>query len=81
MIGEASAAGRGFALAATRLAVEIAFKILGLQEVYLEVYGDNSRAIAVYQKAGFELKEKRVAEPSADGICHPDIWLMSTYAV
>ncbi len=81
MIGEAATAGKGFALAATRLALEIAFKDLGLQEVYLEVYGDNARAIAVYQKAGFKLQEKRPTEPSADGICHLDIWKMNIYAV
>lgn len=79
MIGEATAAGKGLALAATRLALEIAFKDLGLKEVYLEVYGDNLRALAVYQKAGFVFQEKRPAEPSADGICHPDVWVMSNF--
>lgn len=81
MIGEAAAAGKGLALAATRLSLEIAFKDLGLKEVYLEVYGDNLRAIAVYQKAGFVLRERYPAELSADGIGHPEIWMMNIYAV
>jgi RimJ/RimL family protein N-acetyltransferase len=59
MIGEASAAGKGLAFAATQLAVQIAFQTLGLREVYLEVYADNQRAIAIYAGVGFQVKEQR----------------------
>jgi RimJ/RimL family protein N-acetyltransferase len=59
MIGEASAAGKGLAFAATQLALQIAFQSLGLQEVYLEVYADNQRAIAIYQGTGFETVAQR----------------------
>lgn len=57
MIGEASAAGKGLAFAATQLILQIAFQSLGLREVYLEVYADNSRAIAIYTGAGFQVRE------------------------
>lgn len=59
MIGEASAAGKGLAFAATQLALKIAFQDLALQEVYLEVFSDNRRAIAIYSGAGFQVKEQR----------------------
>jgi RimJ/RimL family protein N-acetyltransferase len=59
MIGEASAAGKGLAFAATQLTLQIAFQSLGLREVYLEVYADNSRAIAIYTGAGFQVREQR----------------------
>lgn len=71
MIGEASAAGKGLAFAATQLALLIAFQHLALQEVYLEVFADNQRAIAIYSGAGFQVKEQRsrvvkmVVTPSA----------------
>ena len=59
MIGEASAAGKGLAFAATQLALKIAFQDLALQEVYLEVFADNQRAIGIYSGAGFQVKEQR----------------------
>ena len=57
MIGEDSAAGKGLAFTATQLTLQIAFQSLGLREVYLEVYADNSRAIAIYTRAGFQVRE------------------------
>jgi diamine N-acetyltransferase len=59
MIGEASAAGKGLAFAATQLALRIAFQDLALQELFLEVFADNQRAIAIYTGAGFRAKEQR----------------------
>lgn len=59
MIGEANAAGKGLAFAATQLALQIAFQSLGLKEVYLEVYSDNRRAIEIYQGVGFETATQR----------------------
>jgi RimJ/RimL family protein N-acetyltransferase len=59
MIGEAGAGGKGLAFTATQLALMIAFQDLALQEVYLEVFSDNQRAIALYTGAGFRVKEQR----------------------
>jgi RimJ/RimL family protein N-acetyltransferase len=59
MIGEASAAGKGLAFAATQLALKVAFQDLALREVYLEVYADNERAIAIYEGLGFETIAQR----------------------
>jgi RimJ/RimL family protein N-acetyltransferase len=53
MIGEADAAGKGLAKAATQAVLRIAFEQLGLREVYLEVLADNTRAIALYESTGF----------------------------
>lgn len=61
MIGEASAAGKGLAYWATRAAVQIAFDILDLQLLYLEVFRQNQRAIHIYEKAGFVTESQ--AEP------------------
>jgi RimJ/RimL family protein N-acetyltransferase len=53
LIGEADAAGRGLAKAATRLLVSAAFDRLALREVYLEVLADNRAARAIYERCGF----------------------------
>ena len=53
MIGEIEARGRGIAQTATELVMEFAFKQLGLDQVYLEVFSDNLPAISIYKKAGF----------------------------
>lgn len=45
--------GTGAALAATRQILDIAFRELGLDRVYLNVLADNGRANAFYRKAGF----------------------------
>jgi diamine N-acetyltransferase len=58
MMGEASAAGKGLARAATRLVLRIAWEDLALGEVYLEVFANNAAAIAVYEKVGFRLAER-----------------------
>ena len=55
MIGEADAAGRGLAREATAAVVALALEQLGLQEVYLEVFPSNVRAIKVYEACGFEV--------------------------
>jgi len=58
MIGEAAAAGKGLARAATEAALLVAFDVLELQSVYLEVVPDNHRAISIYQTAGFVTVEQ-----------------------
>lgn len=47
------ARGKGVAEAATKLLLEIAFKELGLQRVYLNVLAENVRAVQFYEKFGF----------------------------
>lgn len=59
MIGDPEAAGKGFARPATQLVLSVAFGALGLEEVYLEVFANNERAIAVYQKCGFVVDEQK----------------------
>ncbi len=55
MIGELDAAGRGLAGLATRLLLQIGFRDLGLQEAHLEVFADNTRALAIYSACGFRV--------------------------
>ncbi|MGE0824086.1 MAG: GNAT family N-acetyltransferase [Candidatus Binatia bacterium] len=53
MIGDAAAAGKGLAKAATVLLLDFGFHSLGLMEIYLEVFCDNAPAIAIYRACGF----------------------------
>jgi len=53
VIGEKDAWGRGLGTEATRLAVEEAFETHDLDEVRLEVFSHNPRAIAAYTRVGF----------------------------
>lgn len=53
VIGEKDVWGRGFGTEATRLAVDEAFDRHGLDEVRLEVFSHNPRAIAAYARVGF----------------------------
>ena len=54
VIGEKWAWDQGFGTEATRLVVNEAFESLGLDEVQLEVFRHNPRAIAAYRKVGFQ---------------------------
>lgn len=54
VIGEKSAWDHGYGSEATRLVVEQAFEGLNLEEVQLEVFRHNPRAIAAYKKVGFK---------------------------
>lgn len=53
VIGEKDLWGRGYGTEATRLVVEEAFERLGIDEVRLEVFAHNPRAISAYQRVGF----------------------------
>ena len=55
LIGEADAAGRGLARAATALLVQAAQGQWGLHEIYLEVYTHNAAARAIYARCGFQM--------------------------
>jgi RimJ/RimL family protein N-acetyltransferase len=60
VIGEKDAWGHGYGTEATRLVMDEAFDTLGLDEVRLEVFSHNVRAIAAYQRVGFEITGEHV---------------------
>ncbi len=57
MIGEELFRGNGVGLAAVQTALEIAFYKHSLSRVYLRVLTSNSRAIGIYEAAGFRTTE------------------------
>ena len=58
---------RGFAKAATRSAINYAFRVLNLYKLYLLVDIDNAAAIKVYEGAGFKREGVLVDEFFSDG--------------
>ena len=54
MIGEKSAWGKGLGTEVTRYVLDYAFDALNRNRVHLTVLATNPRAIAVYEKLGFE---------------------------
>ena len=60
VIGEKDAWGRGYGTEATRLVVEEAFDELDLDEVRLEVFRHNPRAISAYHRVGFKVTGEHV---------------------
>ncbi|MET7271640.1 MULTISPECIES: GNAT family N-acetyltransferase [Streptomyces] len=59
--------GRGVGTEATRLIVGHGFERLGLHRVQLDVYGNNHRALRVYEKAGFVVEGVRREAAWRDG--------------
>jgi RimJ/RimL family protein N-acetyltransferase len=55
-VGKAAARGKGVGRAAVGLAVEYAFRTLGLNKVWLTVHVHNAAAIAAYVAAGFAVE-------------------------
>ncbi|EKD69121.1 MAG: GCN5-related N-acetyltransferase [uncultured bacterium] len=53
-IGEKSYLGRGFGRETMELILGYAFGTLGLNMIFLNVFADNARAIASYEKCGFK---------------------------
>jgi len=62
--------GHGFAKAATRLAINYAFRVLNLYKLYLLVDVDNAPAIHVYEDAGFTREGVLRNEFFSDGRYH-----------
>ena len=58
---------RGYAKAATRSAINYAFRVLNLYKLYLLVDVDNAAAIRVYEGAGFQREGVLVDEFFSDG--------------
>jgi RimJ/RimL family protein N-acetyltransferase len=62
-IGEIDCRGKGYGTDATRLMLDFAFNVLGLNNVMLRVYEYNTAAIRVYEQAGFrEFGRRRQAQ-------------------
>lgn len=61
---------RGHARLATRLAINYAFRVLNLYKLYLLVDVDNTRAIRIYEDAGFQREGLLVDEFFSDGRYH-----------
>jgi len=59
--------GRGYARAATRLAINYAFRVLNLYKLYLLVDVDNTRAIRIYEGVGFRREGVLIDEFFSDG--------------
>ncbi|WP_242108393.1 spermidine N1-acetyltransferase [Luteimonas aquatica] len=59
--------GRGYGAAATRLAINYAFRVLNLYKLYLLVDVDNAAAIRIYEKCGFRREGVLVDEFFSDG--------------
>jgi diamine N-acetyltransferase len=76
-IGERDAWGRGYGTEAVRLLVRHAFADLGLRRVELHVFATNRRAIRAYEKAGFEVEERR-ARAACVGGRYLDVLVMAT---
>ncbi|MER5991070.1 MULTISPECIES: GNAT family N-acetyltransferase [Streptomyces] len=59
--------GRGLGTEATRLIVGHGFERLGLRRIQLEAYGNNPRALRVYEKVGFVVEGVRREVTFRDG--------------
>ncbi|HET7094090.1 MAG TPA: GNAT family protein [Thermomicrobiales bacterium] len=60
VIGEKETWNRGYGTEATRLAMAEAFERLGLDEVRLEVFRHNPRALRAYERVGFRVLGEHV---------------------
>lgn len=58
---------RGYARAATRMAISYAFRVLNLYKLYLLVDVDNTPAVRIYEEAGFQREGLLVDEYFSDG--------------
>ncbi|MEA4902162.1 GNAT family N-acetyltransferase [Desulfitobacterium sp.] len=60
IIGEADAQGKGYGVRAAIMACELAFKQLGVEKLFLEVFADNMAGRHVYTKVGFREYDERM---------------------
>jgi putative acetyltransferase len=61
-------AGRGAGSALMAALLDVADRWLGLRRIELTVYADNSRAIALYERFGFEREGLHKAFALRDGV-------------
>jgi len=55
LIGDTDSRGRGIAHKATKELCKFGFECLGLDNIFLEVFSDNQKAIGIYEKANFKV--------------------------
>lgn len=70
--------GRGFAVPATRLALDYAFRVLNMHKVYLFVDTTNKAAIHIYKKIGFVMESTLKESFFVEGNYH-DAFIMSMF--
>lgn len=66
-IGNPSFRGKGIGSIATSKTIEIGFKELLLDSIYLTVFSDNSSAIKSYEKAGFKITKTNQSHILSNG--------------
>ncbi|MEZ4714554.1 MAG: GNAT family protein [Caldilineaceae bacterium] len=71
----ASVWNRGIGLEATRLVLAYAFETLHLHRVDLRVLAFNTRAIAMYQRAGFVIEGTERDGAWINGRWESDVWM------
>ena len=67
--------GRGVGLTATRLVLGYGFETLGLHRIDLRVLAFNTRAIAMYDKAGFVVEGVEREGAWINGRWESDVWM------
>ncbi len=67
LIGEKDTWSSGYGTEATRLILTYGFRTLGLHRIALEVYSNNPRAQAAYERAGFRLEGTQRESYYCDG--------------
>lgn len=67
--------GNGYALPATKLAINYAFRTLNLHKLFLIVDQVNEKAIHVYEKAGFQPEATLKDEYFVDGSYHHAVYM------
>lgn len=75
LIGEKEYWGKGVATEVTDLIAQYAFETLGLYEVNLGVISENTPAIRVYEKCGFEVSHINEKAIDHDGEHFDQIWM------
>lgn len=67
LIGESAYRNGGYGTDAMRLLCRLGFEQMNLERIELTVYGDNARAIRVYEKVGFQHEARRRQAHFVDG--------------
>ncbi len=78
-LGEDDAEGKGYGTEACGLACDYAFSALKLHRIFLRAFSDNARAIASYEKNGFQKEALLKDDVFVDG-SYRDIVLMGKIA-
>lgn len=79
LLGHPEAQGKGYGTEACRLLLEVAFKRLGLNKVYLYVSDVNPRARRTFEKAGFAEEGHLRGEFYLEGAFH-DVYRLAAFA-